>query len=162
MSNAAEGGHLKVLQLAREHHCPWDATTCNTAARDWHLAMERERRFRVYETAKGFLPGHCNNSRRPRRTTSCDLDEWKPRAPVCEVHRHAAWQRCRNSGMEHVQGSSTDGGTFNAKLVDVYVCPCMWAVSWRSMSARGIWDGVEHMCLYEEFQAELSVNFRSD
>jgi hypothetical protein len=25
------GGHLAVLQWAREHHCPWDEETCTSA-----------------------------------------------------------------------------------------------------------------------------------
>jgi hypothetical protein len=27
-SRAAEGGHLEVLQWARDNGCPWDAMTC--------------------------------------------------------------------------------------------------------------------------------------
>jgi hypothetical protein len=29
---AAQGGHLDVLKWAREHHCPWDVHTCIRAA----------------------------------------------------------------------------------------------------------------------------------
>ena len=29
---AASGGHLEVLQWAREHACPWDSATCFNAA----------------------------------------------------------------------------------------------------------------------------------
>jgi len=31
------GGHLEVLQWAREHDCPWDADTCYFAAMTGHL-----------------------------------------------------------------------------------------------------------------------------
>jgi len=36
---AAEGGHLEVLQWAREHHCPWDEWTCWKAAEGGHLEV---------------------------------------------------------------------------------------------------------------------------
>ena len=36
---AAEGGHLEVLQWARENDCPWDEETCTYAARGGHLEM---------------------------------------------------------------------------------------------------------------------------
>jgi len=32
-SDAASGGHLQILQLAREYHCPWDEYTFHCAAR---------------------------------------------------------------------------------------------------------------------------------
>jgi len=41
MSFAAERGHLEVLQVAREHHCPWQELTCYYAARGGHLAVLR-------------------------------------------------------------------------------------------------------------------------
>ena len=34
---AAMGGHLEVLQLARENDCPWDEETCAVAAGNGHL-----------------------------------------------------------------------------------------------------------------------------
>ena len=36
---AAAGGHLQVLQLAREHHCPWDGGTYSSAANGGHLEV---------------------------------------------------------------------------------------------------------------------------
>ena len=36
---AAEGGHLEVLQWAREHGCRWDAVTCRLAAKGGHQEM---------------------------------------------------------------------------------------------------------------------------
>ena len=36
---AAEGGHLEVLQWAREHGCPWDEKTCYWAAYLGHLKI---------------------------------------------------------------------------------------------------------------------------
>jgi len=33
-ARAAEGGHLHVLQWAREHGCPWDLLTCINYAHD--------------------------------------------------------------------------------------------------------------------------------
>ena len=36
---AAEGGHLEVLQWARENDCPWDASTCENAAEGGHLEV---------------------------------------------------------------------------------------------------------------------------
>jgi len=36
---AAEGGHLEVLQWSREHHCPWDERTCKAAARGGHVEV---------------------------------------------------------------------------------------------------------------------------
>jgi hypothetical protein len=36
---AAEGGHLQVLKLAREHDCPWDEQTCEKAAEGGHLEV---------------------------------------------------------------------------------------------------------------------------
>ena len=44
---AAKSGHLDVLQWAWEHHCPWDAWMCATAAGDGHrnaLLSAREHR----------------------------------------------------------------------------------------------------------------------
>ena len=38
---AAERGHLDVLSWAREHDCPWDATTCAFAAINGHLDVLR-------------------------------------------------------------------------------------------------------------------------
>ena len=38
---AARGGHLEVLQWAREHDCPWNDKTCHAAARGGHLAVLR-------------------------------------------------------------------------------------------------------------------------
>jgi hypothetical protein len=35
----AEGGHLEVLQWAREHGCPWDERTCGAAAGGGHLEV---------------------------------------------------------------------------------------------------------------------------
>jgi len=34
---AAGGGHLEVLQWAREHGCPWDEWVCRLAAGGGHL-----------------------------------------------------------------------------------------------------------------------------
>jgi hypothetical protein len=34
---AAEGGHLDVLRWAREHHCPWGVATCWGASASGHL-----------------------------------------------------------------------------------------------------------------------------
>jgi len=34
---AAGGGHLEILQWAREYGCPWDEGTCYNAARGGHL-----------------------------------------------------------------------------------------------------------------------------
>ena len=34
---AAEGGHLEVLQWARQNGCPWDSDTCAGAAQFGHL-----------------------------------------------------------------------------------------------------------------------------
>ena len=34
---AAKGGHLEVLQWARENRCPWNAGTCSGAAGAGHL-----------------------------------------------------------------------------------------------------------------------------
>ena len=36
---AAGGGHLAVLQWAREQDCPWDESTCAAAAYNGHLAV---------------------------------------------------------------------------------------------------------------------------
>jgi hypothetical protein len=33
MCNCPRFGNLDVLKWAREHHCPWDETTCGFAAR---------------------------------------------------------------------------------------------------------------------------------
>ena len=38
---AARGGHLEVLQWAREHHCPWNESTCQHAAAGGHLEVLR-------------------------------------------------------------------------------------------------------------------------
>ena len=38
-SGAAEGGHLEVLQWARENGCPWDSDTCDKAAGKGHLEV---------------------------------------------------------------------------------------------------------------------------
>ena len=38
-ANAAEGGHLAVLQWARENGCPWNEETCSYAAVGGHLAV---------------------------------------------------------------------------------------------------------------------------
>ena len=38
-SYAAKGGHLEVLQWARQNDCPWDEGTCWTAARYGHLEV---------------------------------------------------------------------------------------------------------------------------
>ena len=38
---AAEGGHLEVLQWAREHDCPWSESTCICAAEEGHLEVLR-------------------------------------------------------------------------------------------------------------------------
>ena len=37
--SAAEGGHLEVLKWALEHHCPWGAATCAAAAQSGHLEV---------------------------------------------------------------------------------------------------------------------------
>ena len=39
----------------------------------------------LYEEAPGFRPGHCNTSRRPRRTASCEWTSGSPglRSPKC-------------------------------------------------------------------------------
>ena len=39
MQRAAHGGHLVVLQLAREHDCPWGAATTHFAAEGGHLEV---------------------------------------------------------------------------------------------------------------------------
>ena len=36
---AADNGHLAVLRWARHHGCPWDWTMCTAAARGGHLAV---------------------------------------------------------------------------------------------------------------------------
>jgi hypothetical protein len=36
---AAWGGHLQVLQWARENDCPWDEKTCKEAAKGGHLEV---------------------------------------------------------------------------------------------------------------------------
>ena len=36
-ANAAKGGHLEILQWARENDCPWDSSTCSYAASGGHL-----------------------------------------------------------------------------------------------------------------------------
>ena len=38
-ARAAEGGHLEVLQWARQNGCPWDADTCAGAAQFGHLEV---------------------------------------------------------------------------------------------------------------------------
>ena len=38
-SSAAYGGHLSVLQWARQNDCPWDAKTCSSAAYEGHLSV---------------------------------------------------------------------------------------------------------------------------
>jgi hypothetical protein len=38
-ANAAEGGHLAVLQWARANGCPWDGRTCAAAAKGGHLSV---------------------------------------------------------------------------------------------------------------------------
>jgi hypothetical protein len=38
-ADAALGGHLEVLKLARENHCPWNLMTCAYAAQDGHLEV---------------------------------------------------------------------------------------------------------------------------
>ena len=40
-AHAAAGGHLEVLQWARENGCPWDWKTCAWAAEGGHLAVLR-------------------------------------------------------------------------------------------------------------------------
>ena len=40
-SECAAGGDLEILQWAREHHCPWDKTTCESAAEGGHLEVLR-------------------------------------------------------------------------------------------------------------------------
>jgi hypothetical protein len=35
------GGHLEVLQWAREHHCPWDRRTRQYAQQGGHLVVLR-------------------------------------------------------------------------------------------------------------------------
>ena len=37
--DAARGGHLEVLKLARENGCPWDEETCADAAEGGHLEV---------------------------------------------------------------------------------------------------------------------------
>ena len=37
--HAALGGHLDVLQWAREHGCPWNERTCESAALGKHLSV---------------------------------------------------------------------------------------------------------------------------
>jgi hypothetical protein len=39
MCCAAQGGHLEVLNWAREHHCPWDAGTRQIAEASRHLEL---------------------------------------------------------------------------------------------------------------------------
>jgi len=34
-----EGGHLEVLQWAREHGCPWNESTCSATAVGGHLKV---------------------------------------------------------------------------------------------------------------------------
>jgi hypothetical protein len=58
---AAKGGHLEVLQWAREHGCHWDAWTCSKAARGGHLETLKWARehgcpwneFTCYKAAQG-------------------------------------------------------------------------------------------------------------
>ena len=38
-SSAASGGHLQLLQLAREYHCPWDENTFHCAARSGNIQL---------------------------------------------------------------------------------------------------------------------------
>jgi len=38
-SAAAEGGHLEVLQWLREHGCEWNSNTCSAAAEGGHLEV---------------------------------------------------------------------------------------------------------------------------
>jgi hypothetical protein len=40
-NGAAAGGHLEVLQWAREYDCPWGEETCATAAQGGHLEVLR-------------------------------------------------------------------------------------------------------------------------
>jgi len=40
-ARAAKGGHLKVLQWARENHCPWDSETCQMAHENRHEEVLR-------------------------------------------------------------------------------------------------------------------------
>ena len=41
--HAARSGHLRVLQWAREHNCPWDSNTCCHAARAGQLVLHSAR-----------------------------------------------------------------------------------------------------------------------
>ncbi len=38
-TEAAKGGHLEVLQWARQNGCPWNELTCTEAAKGGHLEV---------------------------------------------------------------------------------------------------------------------------
>ena len=54
-SSAAAGGHLAVLQWAREHGCPWGAGTCEQAAGGGHMAVYLCCGGRESTTARGTV-----------------------------------------------------------------------------------------------------------
>jgi hypothetical protein len=59
---AAVGGHLEVLQWAREHDCPWNDLACAYAAQNGHLAVlqwarERGCPWRKHDCER-FAQGH--------------------------------------------------------------------------------------------------------
>ena len=61
--NAAEGGHLHILQWARQNGCPWDMNTCAEAALGGHLAILQWARENGYPwsikiCANAALGGH--------------------------------------------------------------------------------------------------------
>ncbi|KAK3240147.1 hypothetical protein CYMTET_50003 [Cymbomonas tetramitiformis] len=58
---AAGGGHLEVLQWAREHGCPWDASTCHGAAGGGHLEVLQWAREHGCPRDARTLGGHLEN-----------------------------------------------------------------------------------------------------
>ena len=105
MRGAALGGHLGALRWAREHGCPWDATTCSNAARGGHLellmwAREQEHGCPWDEETCSFaaLGGHLELLRWAR-AHHCP---WEANmcASMADVNRHAAvglWVRAQST-----------------------------------------------------------------
>jgi hypothetical protein len=52
--SAAAGGHLEVLKWAREHGCDWSVLTCHAAAQYGHLAAGAYTRS-LFSSTKRFV-----------------------------------------------------------------------------------------------------------
>ncbi|KAK3278740.1 hypothetical protein CYMTET_13335 [Cymbomonas tetramitiformis] len=126
-AQAASGGHLQVLQWAREQGCPWNAQTCCDAARGGHLeVLQWARAWRNPWNAKHVAlrqsGGHLEVLRWAHEN-GCPWDAWTCSAAARKVDITVF-------GVERVNIKTP------AERPDMFCCGEWWASGGAAVGAR--------------------------